>query len=50
LQQLELLGLDEKQQTEGNQAFNAVEDAAGVPRQYGRLGAYFHGMSVIKRV
>ncbi|KAK4154025.1 major facilitator superfamily domain-containing protein [Chaetomidium leptoderma] len=50
LQQLELLGLDGKQQTEGNQVSGVIEERPATTRSSGRLRAYMHGMTVIKRV
>jgi len=50
LQQLELLGLDEKGETAQHQGSSAVEQAAAAPRRLGRLRAYVHGMAVVKRV
>ena len=50
LQQLELLGLDDKQQAGAVQASGtAVEDPVPT-RRSGRLRAYLRGMTVIKRV
>ncbi|KAH6845181.1 major facilitator superfamily domain-containing protein [Chaetomium sp. MPI-CAGE-AT-0009] len=48
LQQLELLGPDEKQQTDGSQVPGASEGSSE-PRHSG-LRAYVHGMTVVKRV
>ncbi|KAL2128036.1 hypothetical protein VTI74DRAFT_9824 [Chaetomium olivicolor] len=50
LQQLELLGLDDKQQTEGTQDSSAGEDATPATQRTGRLRSYLRGMTAIKRV
>ena len=50
LQQLELLGLDEKGETAQHQGSSAVEQAPAAPRRLGRLLAYVDSMAVVKRV
>ncbi len=50
LQQLELLGLDEKGETAQHQPSSAVEQATAAPRRLGGLLAYLDNMVVIKKV
>ncbi|KAL2018951.1 hypothetical protein VTK56DRAFT_10245 [Thermocarpiscus australiensis] len=50
LQQLELLGLDEKQQTAGNPGTSAVEQVPTTARESRLLQSYLRGMFAIKRV
>jgi hypothetical protein len=49
LQQLELLGLDNKQQMAEPQLSGTVEEVP-TPKPESRLRAYLHGMIAVKRV
>ncbi len=50
LQQLELLGLDEKGETAQHQGSSAVEQPPVAPRRLGGLLAYVGSMAVVKKV
>ncbi len=49
LQQLELLGLDEKGETQGPRDTNTLE-ALAAPRRSGQVLAYLQAMTVVKKV